>query len=159
MCLVREVEPDNWAILRDIRLAALQDAPQAFGSTSQREARFTEAQWRKRINDRAVTFFAHLDEDPAPVGIAGVWVGDGAADLVSMWVRPDARGRGVGEALVNAAAGWGNARGHDTMYLWVAESNEPARRLYERYGFTPTGERQPMPSHPDVPEIRMRRPL
>jgi ribosomal protein S18 acetylase RimI-like enzyme len=45
------------------------------------------------------------------------------------------------------------------MYLWVAEANEPARRLYERYGFTPTGECQPLPSDPAVPEIRMRRPL
>jgi len=159
MCLVREVEPDDWAILRDIRLAALQDAPQAFGSTYLREARFTEAQWRKRINDRAVTFFAHLDEDPAPAGIAGVWVGDGAADLVSMWVRPDVRRRGVGAALVTAAAGWAKARDHDTLFLWVTELNASARRLYEHYGFTPTVERQPLPSDPALTEIRMRRPL
>ena len=159
MCLVREVEPDDWAILRDIRLAALQDAPQAFGSTHQREARFTEALWRNRINDRAVTFFAHLDEDPAPAGIAGVWVGDGAADLVSMWVRPDVRRRGVGAALVTAAAGWAKARDHDTLFLWVTELNASARRLYEHYGFTPTVERQPLPSDPALTEIRMRRPL
>jgi GNAT superfamily N-acetyltransferase len=76
-----------------------------------------------------------------------------------MWVRPDARGRGVGEALMNAAAGWARARGHAAMYLWVAEANEPARRLYDRYGFIPTGDRQPLPSNPAVPEIRMRRPL
>ena len=146
------------AILRDIRLAALQDAPQAFGSTYQREARFTEAQWRRRFSDRAVTFFAHLDEDPAPAGIAGVWVDDGAAELVSMWVRPDARGRGVGAALV-MAAGWAKARDHDTLFLWVTELNASARRLYERYGFTPSGDRQPLPSDPTLTEIRMRRPL
>ena len=159
MCLVREVEPGDWAILREIRLAALQDAPQAFGSTHQREARFTEALWRNRINDRAVTFFAHLDEDPAPAGIAGVWVDDGAAELVSMRVRPDARGRGVGAALVMAAAGWAKARDHDTLFLWVTELNAPARRLYERYGFTQSGDRQPLPSDPTLSEIRMRRPL
>jgi GNAT superfamily N-acetyltransferase len=159
MCLVREVGPDDWAILRDIRLAALQDAPQAFGSTYQREARFTEAQWRGRINDRAVTFFAHLDEDPAPAGIAGVWVDDGAAELVSMWVRPAARGRGVGAALVTAAADWAKARDHDTLLLWVTELNAPARWLYERCGFTPSGDRQPLPSDPTLTEIRMRRPL
>jgi len=159
MCLVREVGPDDWAILREIRLAALQDAPQAFGSTYQREARFTEAQWRKRINDTAVTFFAQLDEDPAPAGIAGVWVDDGAAELVSMWVRPDARGRGVGEALVMATAGWARARGHGALFLWVTEVNAPARRLYERCGFAPSGDRQPLPSDPTLAEIRMRRPL
>jgi ribosomal protein S18 acetylase RimI-like enzyme len=76
-----------------------------------------------------------------------------------MWVRPDARGRGVAGALVNAATGWAKARGHDSMYLWVAESNTSARRLYERHGFTATGQRQPLPSHPEQPEIRMLRPL
>jgi len=157
--LVREAGLDDWASLREIRLAALLDAPQAFGSTYQREARFTEAQWRNRINDRAVTYLAHLDEDAAPAGIAGVWVDDGAAELVSIWVGPDARGRGVGEALVMAAAGWAKARGHDTLFLWVTELNAPARRLYERCGFTPSGDRQPLPSHPTLAEIRMRRPL
>ena len=61
-------------------------------------------------------------------------MGDGAG-LVSMWVRPGARGRGVGEALVEAAACWARGRGHDAMFLWVTEANPPARRLYERYGF------------------------
>jgi RimJ/RimL family protein N-acetyltransferase len=45
------------------------------------------------------------------------------------------------------------------MFLWVTESNAPARRLYERCGFTPTGDRQPLPSDPSLPEIRMRRAL
>jgi GNAT superfamily N-acetyltransferase len=159
MDLVGEAGPDDWASLREIRLAALLDAPQAFGSTYQREARFTEAQWRERFKDRAVTFLAHLDEDAPPAGIAGVWVDDGAAELVSMWVRPDARGRGVGEALVMAATGWAKAQGHGTLFLWVTELNAPARRLYERCGFTPSGEQQPLPSHPTLAEIRMRRPL
>jgi hypothetical protein len=127
MCLVREVGTDDWAILREIRLAALREAPQAFGSTYQREARFTEAQWRERIKSRSVTFFAHLDEDAVPAGIA--------------------------------AAGWARARDHDTLFLWVTELNAPARRLYERCGFTPSGERQPLPSDPTLAEIRMRRPL
>ena len=156
---VREAGPDDWAILREIRLAALRDAPQAFGSSYQREAGFTEEQWRQRINVRSVTFFAHLDENAVPAGIAGVWVDDGAADLVSMWVRPDVRRRGVGAALVTAAAGWAKARDHDTFFLWVTELNASARRLYEHYGFTPTVERQPLPSDPALTEIRMRRPL
>src|SRR5262245_38483805 len=159
MCLVREVRPDDWAILREIRLAALRDAPQAFGSTYKREARFTGAQWRERINSRSVTFFAHLDEDAAPAGIAGVWVDDGAADLVSMWVRPDARGRGVGAALVTAAAGWARARDHDTLFVWVTELNAPARRLAQRGGSPASGERPPLASDPTLTEIRMRRPL
>jgi len=157
MVSVRAVGAGDWELVRDVRLAALRDAPDAFASTYEREAAYTEEQWRGWFSDRFAMFLADLPDRGEPAGLTGVFDRDHGAALVSMWVRPDARGRGVGEALVNAAAGWGRARGHDTMYLWVAEANEPARRLYERYGFTPTGERQPMPSHPDVAEIRMRR--
>jgi GNAT superfamily N-acetyltransferase len=76
-----------------------------------------------------------------------------------MWVRPSARGKGVGEALITAAADWARSRGHDAVFLWVTESNPPARLLYERCGFAPTGDRQPLPSNPSLTEIRMRRPL
>jgi len=157
MVVVREVSPDEWESLRDVRLAALREAPQAFGSTYAREAPFTREQWRARINARSVTFFAHLPEIPEPAGLAGVYVEDGIPDVVSMWVRPSARGNGAGEALITAAADWVRARDHDALFLWVTESNAPARALYERCGFAPTGEKQPLPSDPELTEIRMHR--
>ena len=160
MVLVREITADDWELMRDVRLTALAEAPHAFGSTYAREVAFGEPQWRGRINERSVTFFAH--DDPAaaaPAGLAGVYVEDGTADLVSMWVRPGGRGRGVGAALVEAAAGWARARGFGTLFLWVTESNAPAMRLYERCGFAATGELQPLPWDPAVAEVRMSRAL
>jgi ribosomal protein S18 acetylase RimI-like enzyme len=185
MVLVRQVTADDWELMRDTRLAALADAPSAFGSSYAREARFTEEQWRGRFSERSVAFFAHDDSadrgaasaalastgpastgpastGPAtalPAGLAGVYVQDSEADLVSMWVHPSARGLGVGEALVAAAAAWAKARGYPTLFLWVTESNAPARRLYDRLGFTLTGESQPLPSDPALPELRMSRVL
>jgi ribosomal protein S18 acetylase RimI-like enzyme len=159
MVLIRKARPGDWETLREIRLAALAEAPYAFGSSYEREAVFTEEQWRGRLESRAITFFAELETEPAPAGIAGVYEENGRADLVSMWVRPGARGRGVADALVTAAADWAKAHGNDALYLWVTESNERARKLYDRCGFTPTGQRQPLPSDPSLPEIRMRRPL
>ncbi len=160
MVVVREVIPDDWETLRDVRLAALRQAPSAFGSTYAREAAFFEEQWRGRIiSDRSVTYFAYLPENPEPAGLAGVYVEDDVANVVSMWVRPAARGRGAGEALIEATADWAQARGHACLLLWVTESNAPARKLYERCGFALTGERQPLPSDPTLPEVRMRRPL
>jgi ribosomal protein S18 acetylase RimI-like enzyme len=158
--MVRVVDADEWELVRDVRLAALREAPFAFGSTYAREAPFTREQWRGRLSsDRSVTFFAELPDRDEPAGLAGVYLEDGLADIVSMWVRPAARGLGVGEALVEAAADWAKARDHDMLYLWVTETNPAARRLYERCGFSPTGERQPLPSDPSLPEIRMRRAL
>jgi len=158
--MVREVEADEWQLLRDVRLAALRGAPQAFGSSYAREAAFTEEEWRGRISsERSVSFFAELPDGGEPAGLGGVYEEDGMADIVSMWVRPTARGYGAGEALVIAAADWAKARDHATLYLWVTESNLAARGLYERCGFVPTGERQPLPSDPSLPEIRMGRAL
>jgi ribosomal protein S18 acetylase RimI-like enzyme len=159
MVVVREVTQEDWETLRDVRLAALREAPSAFGSSYAREAPFTEEQWRGRISDRSVTFFAYLPESAEPAGLAGVYVPDGVADVVSMWVRPSARGRGVGEALIGATADWAKARDHTALVLWVTESNTAARRLYDRCGFALTGDRQPLPSDPTLPEVRMRRPL
>jgi ribosomal protein S18 acetylase RimI-like enzyme len=160
MVLVREITADDWELMRDVRLAALAEAPSAFGSTYAREADFTEERWRGRISERSVTFFAHEERaDAAPAGLVGVYVEDGDAELVSMWVRPSARGLGVGAALVEAAAVWAKTRDFGALFLWVTESNAPAVRLYERLGFTPTGERQPLPSNPALAEIRMSREL
>jgi ribosomal protein S18 acetylase RimI-like enzyme len=160
MVLVRAITADEWELMRDMRLSALADTPSAFGSTYAREAAFTEQQWRGRISERSAIFFAHDDPAvPAPAGLAAAYVEDGTAELVSMWVRPASRGRHVGSALVEAAVRWAAERDFGALFLWVTESNTAARRLYEGCGFTATGESQPLPSNPAVPEIRMRRPL
>ena len=165
MIVVREITADDWELMRDVRLAALAESPSAFGSSYAREVAFTEEQWRGRIRERSVTFFAQ--EEPAaaasagkePAGLAGVYVEDGAANLVSMWVRPSARGLGAGKALVEAAAAWAKANDFGALFLWVTESNTSARRLYEGCGFTPTGKRQPLPSDTALQEIAMSRTL
>jgi GNAT superfamily N-acetyltransferase len=160
---IREVTPEDWEVMRGIRLTALQEAPYAFGSTYAREAPFTKEQWLARLHDRAVTYLAYLPGSAEPAGIAGVYIeedddaGNQGPDVVSMWVRPAARGQKVGESLIEATADWASRRGFGVLYLWVTESNAPARHLYERCGFTLTGEGQPLPSDPALWEIRMRR--
>ena len=95
-----------------------------------------------------------------PAGLAGGYVADpDTVELVSMYVRPEARGRGVGEALVAAVARWAEAKGAKSLHLWVTEINAPARLLYQRCGFSPTPERQPLPSNPALGEIGMQRPV
>jgi len=156
---IRPVNEDDWRAMRDIRLDALREAPAAFGSSYPREAVFTETDWRRRA--RGHGFFAYLPEfRPGPVGLVGAVDEEnlgapGAAQLVSMWVRPRARGRRVGTALIAAVLSWARARDMARLNLWVTGSNRPARLLYERCGFTPTGERQPLPSDPAQTEIGM----
>jgi GNAT superfamily N-acetyltransferase len=150
--------------MRDVRLAALREAPYAFASTYAREVQFTREQWLARFHDRAVTYLAYLPDAAGPAGIAGVLIEDADGDgrhpeVVSMWVSPAARGRKVGEALIEATANWSSGLGFAGLHLWVTEPNDAARRLYERCGFTMTGERQPLPWDPAVTELGMHRPL
>jgi GNAT superfamily N-acetyltransferase len=161
MVLVREVVADDWEALRDIRLEALHEVPEAFGSTYAREVAFAEADWQRRIASGG-NFLGYLPEASAtePVGLIGGYQADPATvELVSMYVRPQARGRGVGEALIATVIDWAAARNAKSVHLWVTETNKPARLLYERCGFTPTAERQPLPSNPTLGEFAMSRPL
>lgn len=160
---VRRVAPNEWREYRAIRLAALAEAPDAFGSSLADEQRFPDGRWRERAagGSQHVIFVA-LDDDERWVGLAGSYSpGDAPADteLVSMWVDPAVRGAGAGKDLVEAVADWAADRGFTTIGLWVTESNAAAIRLYQRCGFADNGERQPLPSNPALQEVRMLRKL
>jgi GNAT superfamily N-acetyltransferase len=159
MVLVRATTLDDWQAMREIRLQALRDAPDAFGSTYARDAAFEPAEWYRRAT-RDGSFFAFVPGLTEPAGLAGGYEEEpGVVELISMFVRPRARGHGAGEALVDAIAAWAKDKGAASVHLWVTESNQPALRLYERCGFTVTPERQPLPSNPALGEVGMIRPL
>jgi GNAT superfamily N-acetyltransferase len=157
MVVVRAATIEEWRVLRDIRLDALQDAPDAFLSTYAEQAASAESDWRRRIS-RGCTFFAYIPEvnGSEPVGLVGGFLGESAiVELVSLWVRPLARGLGVGETLVDAVIRWARARNAASVHLWLMEANEHARNLYLRCGFSATRERQRLPSNPDLMEVGM----
>ena len=71
----------------------------------------------------------------------GVWTGAADCWLEDLYVRDDARGSGLGAALVEAAVERARVRGCRRIELDVAAGNGPARSLYERLGFeSPGGE-------------------
>jgi GNAT superfamily N-acetyltransferase len=61
-------------------------------------------------------------------------------ELVSMWIAPAGRGRGVGDALMAAVEAWARGTGASVLKLAVADGNKPAHKLYLRNGFTDTDE-------------------
>jgi ribosomal-protein-alanine N-acetyltransferase len=64
------------------------------------------------------------------------------AEILTLAVRPAKRRKGIGGALVGAAAEEAQMRGARAMFLEVAKTNVAARGLYERLGFAPIGERR-----------------
>jgi GNAT superfamily N-acetyltransferase len=52
--------------------------------------------------------------------------------LQDLFTAPDARGRGVARALIADIEGWARAQGCARLYWHTHETNETARRLYDR---------------------------
>ncbi|WP_369360561.1 GNAT family N-acetyltransferase [Streptomyces sp. cg2] len=139
---VRRLASDDWPLYRTLRLAALADAPEAFGSTLEQEQAFTEEAWRERLARR--NQFVAEDGDRARGLIGIVPDAPGTAQLVSMWVHPAARGRGAADLLVRAVLQWASDHGIPQVELWVTEGNGHAERLYARHDFQRDGRVQPV---------------
>ena len=158
MTEVRRIDPSDWEVFRDLRLAALADAPRAFGSTLDQWRDADERRWRERIGAVALNLVA--ERDAAPVGMVSGTGPDpeGTVELISMWVAPAARQHGVGAALVDAVVAWAQGAGGRQVVLQVTEDNLEATRLYRRHGFAPTGEGETRP-HDGVREVRLALPV
>jgi ribosomal protein S18 acetylase RimI-like enzyme len=129
-------------ILRDLRVQALTDAPGAFGSTLERELAKTVEDWQKWLT-RGVTFLVLADDEPRGL-VAGVVdaVDRTVVHLMAMWVDPQIRGCGSADLLVTAVKRRAEEIGASEVRLNVVDSNDRARRCYERNGFRVTGPRR-----------------
>jgi ribosomal protein S18 acetylase RimI-like enzyme len=143
------VEENDWARLRTVRRAALADAPYAFSSTLREwsDAGDTEARWRNRLTSVPFNVVAELEDDP--VGMVSCTAPeDGEVDLMSMWVAPSVRGRGVGDALIAAVIDEARRGGAQQVALAVREANRHAVALYARNGFVDDGPWEDCPPGP-----------
>jgi ribosomal protein S18 acetylase RimI-like enzyme len=132
--------PDEGPRLRAIRLRALHDAPDAFGTRLEDEIERTVESWSHALADLP-TFVAV--EQGSDVGMVRAGYDARRADtawLISMWVAPDHRRRGVGAALVEVVVAWADANRIPRLLLEVADTNAAAIGLYDRMGFRPNGE-------------------
>ena len=147
---IRPPRPDEWHAVRALRLRALADAPDAFGSTLAREIDQPEDEWRafwlERPGTISLVVAASGVGDPL-VGMAFGWPSlddPRTAGLFGMWVDPVARRHGLGAALVRGVVDWARAAGFRAIALGVTTSNPGAVAFYEGLGFVDTGERGPL---------------
>jgi ribosomal protein S18 acetylase RimI-like enzyme len=147
---VRVLTGDDWRLWRKVRLAALAEAPYAYGSTYADWVDADERQWRDRLDGPGCHNVLVL-LDGAPAGIATGVPSDepGVVELISMYVRPAARGRGVGDRLIDEVAGAAVAAGAHTLRLNVTAGNAHAGNLYARNGFRDVAP-NPEPGHNGV---------
>ncbi|MFC4161527.1 GNAT family N-acetyltransferase [Chitinimonas lacunae] len=144
---IRPIRAQDGAALREVRLAALADAPEAFQARLEDEAARPEQEWAAMATLHAAsadttTFL--LWQNSRPVGMIGAFFDQGRRDrayICAMWVAPALRRGGAGGRLVDTAARWLAERGASRVLAWVADSNIGALRFYESLGFVDTKER------------------
>ncbi|THA29816.1 GNAT family N-acetyltransferase [Streptomyces sp. A1277] len=175
--VIRPVRADEWQSVKELRLAALQDpvAPVAFLETYEQSLKRSDDAWRERTADAsedgagAVRQFIAEGADGRWAGTVSVLVEHpddesvfgGAAPVhqghvVGVFVRPEARGTGVADALFRAALEWAWSLDEprlERVRLYVHEENPRAAAFYRRIGFAPTGETVPMPGDPTAREL------
>jgi putative acetyltransferase len=86
---------------------------------------------------RAAYYVAELDgRIVGGAGFGPLLGGDsGTAELKKMYLLPEARGLGLGRALMDALLPLVKAGGYTRLYLETVPNMKDAIRLYEKYGF------------------------
>jgi ribosomal protein S18 acetylase RimI-like enzyme len=160
---VEVLAENDWLRLQNVRLTALDDNPQAFLSTFKAEAAFDEGRWRREFvrGEWHVMCAGERDGgDQEDVGLLGVTrlpdMSLRECYLEYLWVAPGVRRRGVASILLRRVLDRLRDSGVHTVWLWILDGNERAMRLYERFGFHSTDERQSLPDNPKRSEERMK---
>src|SRR5436189_4437497 len=117
------------------------------------EASFTNPWTREMyladLDNRGVSYcFTTQSEDGHIVGFCSVWRVAEELHINNLAVKPEFRRRGVATALLTHALREGARFGAHRATLEVRRSNDAARLLYERFGFTVAGIRRGYYSKP-----------
>ena len=139
---IRWLRPADAAAFQTLRLAALQEAPSAFGMS-----------WEEEKDEALSALQQRLAPDPDR-GILGAWVGDQLVGTLGIrrqptlkqrhkmvvwgvYVAPGQRGRSISSALLTEAVAFARQQpGVRQIHLGVTTTNTAALRLYQSAGFT-----------------------
>ena len=135
--------------------------PSAFGSNYERESALDDKGWQDKAAQwtrpsRSAVWTAARGE--AVVGLVAGSID--AADhkrcwLLSMWVCPSARQRGIARELIRHVIRWSESLALNEVCLHVTSNNVPAQRLYSSQGFQLTGRSIPHPHEAGLIELEM----
>jgi GNAT superfamily N-acetyltransferase len=149
--LIRRIQVNEGAIIRQLRLAALADAPAAFGGSyaqaeMQTEDEYAEIAFLRATSNSDAIFIAQMPSGFG--GMIGAFFDNKTRKpfISSMWVTPELRRGGLGAQLYQAASKWLRVRGAVEINAWVATDNYSAIEFYESLGFVAKDTFAPLPS-------------
>ena len=97
---------------------------------------WSASQYKEEFSSPTRHFVVALDAEQSIVGYAGVFApGAAEADILTVGVVPEHRGKGIAKALIALITGWAHAQGSTAMMLEVKIDNSEAIGLYEALGY------------------------
>jgi ribosomal protein S18 acetylase RimI-like enzyme len=147
MMVIRRLNENDLEALWALRLLALSESPESFGSTYEE----TVARGRESILQRLRAegennfYFGAFDDTPALVGMVAFVRPAGIkerhkGEIISLYVLPTARGQRIARALMQAVIDYGKQQpGLEQLHLSVVTTALPARNLYRSLGFQTYG--------------------
>lgn len=154
---IRELAEDDAEAYWAIRLRALREEPESFGSSYEDSRARPLADVAGQLRNTRATggFTLAAVEDGALVGLVAFVRAAGTknqhnADIYAMYVAPEVRGQGYGRALIAETLRRARALGGiEKVALAVVTTNSAARALYQSLGFTTYGVRPQALKLPD----------
>lgn len=143
-----QLSPDDWKEYRDLRLESLRESPQAFSGSLEKEEKFTEKEWREKLEKanslKSRLLFAKLDG--RVVGFLSAVIGDSPklehfVLIDTMYVAESARRKGIARKMLLTLLD--EVRNHPEIVkiqLAVTIEQKGAISLYEKLGFKVVGE-------------------
>lgn len=132
MITIRRLQQGEAGLYRELRLEALRESPEAFGTSLAAALGRDEQSWIDQADtsasgqDRA-TFVAWLDE--RPIGLAALYRDGGDPDvgeLIQMWVAPGIRGGPAAGELLGAIFRWAGENDYSQVRAEVMAGNARA---------------------------------
>lgn len=146
---IEVLKEDEWRRLREARLTALEESPDSFMSNYERERRYGEDTWRAEFSRGEWTVVV---VDSHAIGLLGTTrVPDTPRNecyLEYLWIAPEFRRRGIARRLITTVIKRVSGSGVETVWLWILEGNDEARRLYEKLDFAYAGKKQSLLDNP-----------
>ena len=157
---IAPLEREQWQLLKQLRIAALADSPDAFGPTAEDARSRPDSYWQtwaSRLDaDLGLALFV-LTIEGEPSGLVSATKDRaGIGHIGAMWVAPAARGGRFGSRLLDRALDFLGQTGCRTIELSVTEGNAGPLSLYRSRGFALTGRSEPLREGSSLRNLFMR---
>jgi ribosomal protein S18 acetylase RimI-like enzyme len=142
-----KLQPSQWEAYKNLRLRALQEEPQAFGSSYAENVSKPDNYWVERLTDveEGKNWLVFAKENNNLIGMMGGFRKDDdpedVVNVIAVYVAKEARGKGVSKKLMQALLeDFEKDPSINKVKLSVNKEQIPAVKLYESFGFKVVGE-------------------